>query len=65
MKFSVDFRALQEESERKGKDREAVEIRIAALAREGLTTPMISLRIGISESTIRRTLRKLRASLNG
>lgn len=64
MKFSVDFRALQEESERKEKDREAVEIRIAALAKEGLSTPMISVRIGISESTIRRTLRKLRGALS-
>lgn len=63
MKFSVDFSALQEQSERKNKDREAVEIRIATLVREGLTAPMISIRIGVSESTIRRALRKLRASL--
>lgn len=59
----MDFRALREESERKGKGKEALEIRIAALANEGLPMPTISLRIGISESTIRRTLRKLRASL--
>lgn len=63
MKFSVDFRALQDESERKANEREAVEIRIAAMAREGLPAPTIALRIGISESTIRRTLRKLRTAL--
>lgn len=65
MKFSVDFRALQDESERKAGEREALEIRIAALAKEGLPAPTIALRIGISESTIRRALRKLRTSLEG
>jgi transposase len=63
MKFSVDIRALQDESDRKAGEREAVEIRIAALAREGLSAPTIAVRIGISESTIRRALRKLRTSL--
>jgi DNA-binding NarL/FixJ family response regulator len=63
MKFSVDVRALQDESDRKAGEREAVEIRIATLAREGLSAPTIAVRIGISESTIRRALRKLRASL--
>lgn len=65
MKFSVDFRALQEKSEQKVKDREAVEIRIATLVREGLPAHVIALRIGISESTIRRVLRKLRTTLEG
>ncbi len=64
MKFSVDFTALQEKSDRKVRDREAVEIRIASLIREGLTAPMISIRIGVSESTIRRALRKLRAAVD-
>ena len=65
MKFSVDFQALQEKSAQKEKDREAVEIRIATLVREGLPAHIIALRIGISESTIRRALRKLRATLDG
>ena len=63
MKISVDFRALEDERNRKAHDRNALEIRIAAMAREGLPAPTIALRIGISASTIRRTLRKLRASL--
>lgn len=63
MKFTVDFAALQEKSDLKHREREAVEIRIATLIQEGLTAPMISVRIGVSESTIRRALRKLRASL--
>jgi DNA-binding NarL/FixJ family response regulator len=63
MKISVDFRALEEERQRKATDREALEIRIAAMAREGLPAPTIALRIGISTSTIRRVLRQLRDSL--
>lgn len=65
MKISVDFRALEEERQRKAGDREALEIRIAAMAREGLPAPTIAMRIGISTSTIRRALRKLRATLEG
>lgn len=65
MKISMDFRALEDERQRKANDREALEIRIAAMAREGLPAPMIAMRIGISTSTIRRALRKLRASLEG
>lgn len=64
MKISVDFRALEEERQRKQDDREALEIRIAAMAREGLPAPTIAMRIGISTSSIRRALRKLRASLD-
>jgi hypothetical protein len=65
LKISVDFRALEEERQRKAGDREALEIRIAAMAREGLPAPTIAMRIGISTSTIRRALRKLRATLEG
>ena len=64
MKISVDFRALEDERQRKQDDREALEIRIAAMAREGLPAPTIAMRIGISTSSIRRALRKLRASLD-
>lgn len=63
MKFSVDFAALREEGDRKNRHREAVEIRIATLVREGLPAPIIAVRVGISERTIRRVLAKLRASL--
>jgi transposase len=65
MKISVDFRALEEERQRKSNDREALEIRIAAMGREGLPAPTIALRIGISASTVRRVLRQLRGQLEG
>ena len=61
----MDFRALEDERQRKANDREALEIRIASMAREGLPAPMIAMRIGISTSTIRRALRKLRTALDG
>lgn len=61
IRLSVDFQALREESQRKGSAREAVEVRVATLVKEGVTIPTIALRVGISQSTIHRILRKLRA----
>jgi len=60
MKLSVDVQALREESARKNGERETVEVRVASLVREGITIRTIALRVGISQSTIHRSLRKLR-----
>jgi len=63
MRLSIDVHALREESARKTGEREAVEVRIATLVREGITIPTIALRVGVSPSTIHRILRKLRSSI--
>lgn len=65
MRLSIDLQALREESDRKNRARDAVEIRIASLVEEGLPANAIALRVGISTSTIRRLLRKLRAATEG
>lgn len=62
MRLSIDVQALREESDRKNKDRDAIEVRILSLVQEGLPANTIALRVGISTSTIRRMLRKLRTA---
>lgn len=65
MRLSIDVQALREKSDRKNQLRDAIEVRIASLAEEGLPANAIALRVGISTSTIRRLLRKLRAGPQG
>lgn len=63
MRLPIDVQALREESVRKTDERAAVEIRVSSLVQDGLDIPTVALRVGISQSTIHRILRKLRAGL--